>query len=115
MNNLECPRKRRFKATTDSKHDLPVAENILDRKFDVEAPNVAWATDITYVWTDEGWLYLAVILDLFAPRGRLRDERPDSRPLSGLDVGASDMMTRAVQCGLARCQTRRAAVCHASG
>ena len=65
---LKGPRKRRFKATTDSKHDLPVAENLLDRKFEVDAPDVAWVTDITYVWTDEGWLYLAAILDLFSRR-----------------------------------------------
>ena len=65
---LEGRRKRRFKATTDSKHDLPVADNILDRKFEVEAPDVAWVTDITYVWTAEGWLYLAAILDLFSRR-----------------------------------------------
>ena len=65
---LESRRKRRFKATTDSKHSLPVAENILDRKFEVDAPDVAWVTDITYVWTSEGWLYLAAILDLFSRR-----------------------------------------------
>jgi putative transposase len=65
---LEGRRKRPFKATTDSKHDLPVAENILDRKFEVAAPDVAWVTDITYIWTAEGWLYLAAILDLFSRR-----------------------------------------------
>jgi putative transposase len=76
---LESRRKRRFKATTDSKHALPVAENVLDRKFEVEAPNVAWATDITYVWTSEGWLYLAAILDLFSRRvvGFAMSERID--------------------------------------
>ena len=65
---LRSRRKRRFKATTDSGHKLPVAENILDRKFEVDAFNVAWVTDIPYVWTDEGWLYLAAILDLFSRR-----------------------------------------------
>jgi transposase InsO family protein len=65
---LEGRRKRRFKATTDSKHNMPIAENILDRNFEVNAPDVAWVTDITYVWTAEGWLYLAVILDLFSRR-----------------------------------------------
>jgi len=65
---LEGRRKRRFKATTDSKHTMPVAENILDRNFEVNAPDVAWVTDITYVWTAEGWLYLAAILDLFSRR-----------------------------------------------
>jgi putative transposase len=57
--------KRRYKATTDSKHALPVAENLLDRDFAPKAPNEAWSADITYLWTEEGWLYLAVVLDLF--------------------------------------------------
>jgi transposase InsO family protein len=65
---LEGRRKRPFKATTDSKHDLPVAENVLDRKFQATAPDIAWVTDITYVWTAEGWLYVAAILDLFSRR-----------------------------------------------
>jgi transposase InsO family protein len=47
---------------------MPVADNVLDRQFEVEAPDLAWVTDITYVWTDEGWLYLAAILDLFSRR-----------------------------------------------
>ena len=76
---LRSRRKRRFKATTDSNHALPIAENVLDRKFGVEAPNVAWVTDITYVWTSEGWLYLAAILDLFSRRvvGFAMSERID--------------------------------------
>ncbi|MCH9647789.1 MAG: IS3 family transposase [Deltaproteobacteria bacterium] len=59
---------RRFRHTTDSCHDRPVAENILNRQFEVMAPNQAWAADITYVRTWEGWLYLAVVLDLFSRR-----------------------------------------------
>jgi transposase InsO family protein len=51
--------------TTDSKHNLPVAPNLLDRNFNPEAPNQVWTSDITYLWTDEGWLYLALVLDLF--------------------------------------------------
>jgi len=58
----------RYKATTDSRHSLPVAENHLDRQFNPEAPNEAWAADITFVWTREGWLYLAVVMDLFSRR-----------------------------------------------
>ena len=57
--------KRRFKATTDSRHHLPVAENRLARDFTPSAPNQVWTSDITYLWTDEGWLYLAIVLDLF--------------------------------------------------
>ena len=62
---LRARHKRRYKATTDSKHKLPTAENLLGRNFAPAAPNQAWSSDITYVWTDEGWLYLAVVLDLF--------------------------------------------------
>jgi transposase InsO family protein len=57
--------KRRYKATTDSKHSLPVADNVLARNFTPDAPNRVWSGDITYIATDEGWLYLAVVLDLF--------------------------------------------------
>ncbi len=62
---LRCKQKRKFKATTNSSHALPLAPNLLDRQFAVAAPNRAWVTDITYVATDEGWLYLAGIKDLF--------------------------------------------------
>jgi putative transposase len=62
---LRCRQKRRFKATTDSRHNLPVAPNLLERQFAVTAPNKAWVTDITYIPTDEGWLYLAGVKDLF--------------------------------------------------
>ena len=55
---------RKFKATTNSKHDLPVAPNLLNREFTQTQPNRAWAADITYIWTNEGWLYLAVVMDL---------------------------------------------------
>ena len=65
---LVARRRRRFQATTDSKHVFPVAANVLMRNFEVSAPNTAWVTDITYVATAEGWLYLAVILDLFSRR-----------------------------------------------
>jgi putative transposase len=65
---LQAVCRRRFRKTTDSDHDRPIAENILDRDFAPEAPNRAWAGDITYIWTGEGWLYLAVILDLFSRR-----------------------------------------------
>ena len=58
--------KRKFKQTTDSNHARPVAENILDREFDPEEPNASWVADITYIPTREGWLYLAVVEDLFS-------------------------------------------------
>ncbi|MEC5293370.1 MULTISPECIES: IS3 family transposase [unclassified Aurantimonas] len=62
---LRARGKRRFKATTNSAHDLPVAPNLLARNFVVGAPNKVWTGDITYIWTEEGWLYLAVVIDLF--------------------------------------------------
>jgi putative transposase len=61
-------KKRRFRRTTDSNHPDPIAPNILDRNFEVGLPNTAWVTDVTYVWTQEGWLYLAAILDLYSRR-----------------------------------------------
>jgi len=65
---LKAQTPRRFRRTTDSNHDLPVAANRLDRQFLVETPDAVWATDITYIRTYEGWLYLAVVLDLFSRR-----------------------------------------------
>ena len=63
---IRARHKRRYKATTDSKHTLPVAENILNRQFQATAPDQTWATDITYSPTQEGWLYLAVVMDLYS-------------------------------------------------
>ena len=60
--------KRKFVHTTDSRHNLPVAENILARQFNPTSPNVAFVTDITYIRTGTGWLYLAIVLDLFSRR-----------------------------------------------
>jgi len=65
---LRGRQKRRFVRTTDSRHDHPVAANVLDRKFDAKAPNEAWVGDVTYIPTADGWLYLAVLLDLFSRR-----------------------------------------------
>ena len=63
---LKAKVRKKFKATTDSRHGMPVAENLLDRKFFPGGPNRVWASDITYIWTKEGWLYLAVVLDLYS-------------------------------------------------
>lgn len=57
---------KKYKATTNSKHTLPVAPNLLSRQFTVSRPNRVWVSDITYIWTTEGWLYLAVVLDLYS-------------------------------------------------
>ena len=63
---IRAKARRKFRVTTDSKHNLPVAPNLLQRNFSPENPNQVWASDITYVWTKEGWLFLAVIVDLFS-------------------------------------------------
>jgi putative transposase len=63
---LVCKTKRKFKVTTNSKHNLPVAENLLDRDFTVQQANQAYVGDITYIRTQEGWLYLAVVIDLYS-------------------------------------------------
>lgn len=65
---VSAKQRRKFKATTDSKHTLPVAPNLLNRQFHVSSPDQVYCSDITYIWTSEGWLYLAVILDLFSRR-----------------------------------------------
>jgi transposase InsO family protein len=66
--NLSARRKRRFRRTTDSAHAYPVAPNRLERQFTAAAPDRVWLADLTYIWTAEGWLYLAVVLDLFSRR-----------------------------------------------
>ncbi len=65
---LVARRRPKFGKTTDSNHDMLVAANTLGRNFDIDQPDRAWVSDITYVWTLEGWMYLAVIIDLFSRR-----------------------------------------------
>lgn len=67
-NGLQARQKRRFKRTTDSEHACPVAPNLLDQDFSATAPNEKWSADISYIWTQEGWLYLAIVMDLFSRR-----------------------------------------------
>ncbi len=64
-NNIRARHKRRYRVTTDSRHGLPVAPNRLKRDFAPAAPNPIWTSDSTYLGTDDGWLYLAIVLDLF--------------------------------------------------
>lgn len=63
---LKTKISKRYKITTDSRHSYPIAPNVLNRNFDVNIPNSVWTADITYVWTFEGWLYIAVVMDLFS-------------------------------------------------
>jgi transposase InsO family protein len=66
QHGIKARAKRKYKATTDSNHSLPVAESLLRRNFKPAAPDRAWTSDITDIATDEGWLYLAVVIDLFS-------------------------------------------------
>jgi putative transposase len=65
-NGIAARHKRKFRATTDSRHNLPVAPNLLGQEFVTERPDQVWLADVTYLWTDEGWLYLACVLDLYS-------------------------------------------------
>ncbi len=65
LNGIRAKTKRRFRVTTQSRHNLPVAENLLNRQFETDRPNKVWLSDITYIWTEEGWLYFSAVLDLF--------------------------------------------------
>jgi putative transposase len=67
-NGLRAKAARKYKATTHSKQSLPVAPNLLEQNFMADKPDQKWVSDITYVWTDEGWLYLAVVLELYSRR-----------------------------------------------
>jgi transposase InsO family protein len=63
---IQAVAKKKYRATTDSKHSLPVALNSLNRNFSVNKPNQFWVADITYIYTQEGWLYLSTIMDLYS-------------------------------------------------
>lgn len=68
INGLRAKAAKKYKATTNSKHSLPVAPNLLGQDFSAAKPDQKWVSDITYIWTDEGWLYLAVVLELYSRR-----------------------------------------------
>jgi len=105
QSGLKAKHKRKYKpASTDSTHKLPVAENLLDRQFEQAKPNQAWVADTTYVWTGEGWLYLAVMLDLF------------SRRVVGWAMGASNdtgLVLRALHMAAQRRRPPRGLIHHA--
>ena len=122
--------RRRFRKTTDSNHSFPIAPNVLERDFTTTAPNQVWVTDITYLWTQEGWLYLAVMLDLFsrrvvswatsatvdrhlalaALRAALRDRHPQAGLVHHSDRGStyasgdyrSALESHAIECSMSR-------------
>jgi transposase InsO family protein len=88
---LTAKRQRCFKVTTNSRHTNPVAPNVLARSFDVPNRNTAWVTDVTYVWTIEGWLYLAAILDLSSRRvvGWAASSKNDCKLATDALIGAT--------------------------
>ena len=94
LNGLSCLPRKRFQATTDSRHHEPVAENILDRRFDVAEPNTVWVSDITYLPTSEGWLYLCVVIDLFDRMVVGWSMRTDMTAAIVIDAFAMAMMRR---------------------
>ena len=100
MQGLRARPKRRYRTTTDSRHGLPVSPNLLARRFAVAQPNTAWVTDMTYLWTAQGWLYLAVIIDLFSRRvvGWSMSERIDRK--LALDALRMALAQRRPQAGL---------------
>ena len=93
LKGLRAKQAKKFKATTDSKHDHPVAANVLERDFEIDVPNARWAADITFVWTSQGWLYLAVVMDLFSRR--IVGWQMSNRMTRQLVIGALEMAIEA--------------------
>jgi putative transposase len=88
---LRAKGRRKYKPTTDSDHSLPVAPNLLKRDFHTERPDAAWVSDITYIWTRQGWMYLAAILDLYSRKvvgWTLADRMTASLVCDALDAAA---------------------------
>jgi len=85
-NGIKSRIRKKYKATTDSNHNLPVAENILNREFTADSRDKKWLSDITYIWTNEGWLYLAGILDVYD--GAIVGWSMDSRMTKSLVINA---------------------------
>jgi len=92
QHGIRAKTQRRWRATTQSKHEYPIAPNRVARQFRVGAPNRVWATDITFLWSNEGWVYLAVVLDLYsrAVIGWAMDTRMDTQlPLRALAMAVA--------------------------
>jgi len=87
---IQARGKRKFRiTTTDSRHNLPIAPNVLDRNFTVAAPNLAWVGDFTYIATEEGWLFLSVVIDLFSRKVVGWSMRPDMQSELVIDISGS--------------------------
>jgi putative transposase len=81
-NGLRAWQKRRFKKATDSEHAWPIAPNLLDQDFSTAAPSWKWSADISYIWTREDWLYIAIVMDLFSRPLPTKSGRPNPKQLS---------------------------------
>ena len=92
VEGIRAKTKKKFRFTTDSNHRLPIAENVLDHNFQPGQPNKVWLADITYVWTHEGWLYLAAVLDLGTRK--IVGWSMSDRMKEGLVLGALDMANK---------------------
>lgn len=102
-NNIVPITVKKFKATTNSNHDYPISPNLLNRQFNVDAPFKAWVTDITYVSTDEGWLYLAAVMDLYS--GKIVGWAMDSTMTQQLVINA-------LKQAIGRAKPPRGVLCH---
>ena len=108
---LKARQKRKFTRTTDSVHAFPIAPNLIAQQFDAQAPNRKWGSDITYVWTRQGWLYLAVVIDLYARRvigWEVSDRLHANLALSALNKAIT---MRGVGCGLIHHSDRGSQYC----
>jgi len=93
---LQSTHKKKFKVTTDSRHALPISPNLLNRDFEPNQPDRAYVADITYIWTSEGWLYLAVVIDLFFTIGGwVVNKLPDARQAGGRCTADGDRLKTA--------------------
>jgi len=102
-NGIAAIQKRKFRVTTNSKHNHPVWPNVLNRCFTVNKPNAVWVSDITYIWTQEGWLYLSMMLDLY------------SRGIVGLAMGKTitgTLTQQALKQAILRRNPPKGLICH---
>ena len=100
---IRCKRHKKIKVTTNSNHDKPIFENILDQKFEMQRPNQAWVSDITYIWTGEGWLYLAGVKDLY------------TKELVGYCISSrmtADIVVKALEMGIRRRRPSKGLIVH---
>ena len=102
QHGIKARGKRRYVVTTDSKHNLPIAPNLLDRNFQPDQPNAVWTSDITYIQTDEGWLYLSAVIDLHTNASTL-----PSGPRASAGISPRSAYSRLASLPASQCSTGR--------